>query len=451
MRTVKDALRLRSRLEEGNVRSVLVVGASMVGIKAAELLTNSGARTTLADMAGRIFPQAALPDIAALIEILAVQCQQAHSLDRCRLVILGAGTGGSVASWFHQKYPQFSTGAWIASSPLAAASELPQIDSLVGRRIRQLSDDCLISVRAILASAESLSLLNLSAQVLSDVIEKVVLNDSFSDDLAEFCVAPTIPALAVLFQTALTKLGIPSASSLDLWEVADDGFSVNRHAELWMQCREVGWFRTASGDGIRPASLNLSYYRELCKSQFGHTNPRIASFNREFGGRTPTMTSVVFTGARDDSFASVTADSAVVPGSINESFWFEVAARDDGVFRRAGVANKTIFDPIQQWVNFSCRSCSRTHGSCFLHGCVCDSGWGTRDGAKEQCGESQVGYNDMMTIEVVATILPTGLVLAIGFVTWWVLIRSKSTGSPEGSGSTTRGRWSGNFKPTVQI
>jgi 3-phenylpropionate/trans-cinnamate dioxygenase ferredoxin reductase subunit len=68
MRTVKDARRLRNRLEEGNVRSALVVGASMAGIKAAELLSNAGARTTLADTASRIFPLAALPDIAALIE-----------------------------------------------------------------------------------------------------------------------------------------------------------------------------------------------------------------------------------------------------------------------------------------------------------------------------------------------------------------------------------------------
>jgi hypothetical protein len=163
------------------------------------------------------------------------------------------------------------------------------------------------------------------------------------------------------------------------------------------------------------------------------------------------MTSVVFTAAPDDSFAAVAADEGVVPGRVNESFWFEVGAPDDAVLRRAGAANATIFAPIKQWVNFSCRSCNRTHGSCFLHGCVCDSGWGTSDGATEQCGEPQVKYDDMMTIEVVATILPTGLVLAIGFVTWWVLIRSKSTGSPEGSGSTRHGRWSGTLKPTIQI
>jgi 3-phenylpropionate/trans-cinnamate dioxygenase ferredoxin reductase subunit len=77
MRTIEDARHLRSRLEEKNVHSALVVGASMVGIKVAELLANAGAQTTLADLADRIFPLAALPDIAALIE----KRVRAHGVD----------------------------------------------------------------------------------------------------------------------------------------------------------------------------------------------------------------------------------------------------------------------------------------------------------------------------------------------------------------------------------
>jgi 3-phenylpropionate/trans-cinnamate dioxygenase ferredoxin reductase subunit len=77
MRTIEDARRLRSRLEEGNIHSALVVGASMVGIKVVELLVNAGVQTTLADLASRIFPLAAMPDIAALIE----QRVQARGVD----------------------------------------------------------------------------------------------------------------------------------------------------------------------------------------------------------------------------------------------------------------------------------------------------------------------------------------------------------------------------------
>ena len=101
MRTVRDAESLRKRLESG-VRSAVVIGASMVGIKLVELLHRRGIQVTLADMAPHIFPTAALPEVAAEIErrldglginlrfsqpIQAIE-QADHGLDVC----LGGGT-----------------------------------------------------------------------------------------------------------------------------------------------------------------------------------------------------------------------------------------------------------------------------------------------------------------------------------------------------------------------
>ncbi len=68
MRTVADAKRLRQRLEAGGVRSVTVIGASMVGIKIVELCREAGLACTLADLAERVFPLAALPDVSAEIQ-----------------------------------------------------------------------------------------------------------------------------------------------------------------------------------------------------------------------------------------------------------------------------------------------------------------------------------------------------------------------------------------------
>lgn len=68
MRTVADAKALRSRLETGHIRSVTVIGGSMVGIKIVELCQEAGIICTLADMAQRIFPLAAFPDVSAEIE-----------------------------------------------------------------------------------------------------------------------------------------------------------------------------------------------------------------------------------------------------------------------------------------------------------------------------------------------------------------------------------------------
>lgn len=68
MRTKDDAVRLNERLDSGGVKNAVVVGASMVGIKVAEVLVDRGIETTIGDNAEYIFPLAALPDTAKKIE-----------------------------------------------------------------------------------------------------------------------------------------------------------------------------------------------------------------------------------------------------------------------------------------------------------------------------------------------------------------------------------------------
>lgn len=68
MRTVEDAKSLREKLEKKDYKDAVVVGASMVGIKVAELLYHRGIHVTLADMAPHIFALAAYPKVSEIIE-----------------------------------------------------------------------------------------------------------------------------------------------------------------------------------------------------------------------------------------------------------------------------------------------------------------------------------------------------------------------------------------------
>lgn len=68
MRTPEDATRFKNALERDNIRSVLVVGASMVGIKIVELADLRGLPCTLIDGAGYMFPLAAFPGVAQRIQ-----------------------------------------------------------------------------------------------------------------------------------------------------------------------------------------------------------------------------------------------------------------------------------------------------------------------------------------------------------------------------------------------
>ena len=68
MRSVEDAVRLKEALAGGTLRRVLVVGASMVGIKIVELLEERGIEVVLSDLAPHIFPTAAFAETSRRIE-----------------------------------------------------------------------------------------------------------------------------------------------------------------------------------------------------------------------------------------------------------------------------------------------------------------------------------------------------------------------------------------------
>lgn len=68
MRTMEDADRMKALLDQGGVRSAVVVGASMAGIKVVELLAARGIRVELADLAPHLFPLAAYETVARRLE-----------------------------------------------------------------------------------------------------------------------------------------------------------------------------------------------------------------------------------------------------------------------------------------------------------------------------------------------------------------------------------------------
>ncbi len=67
IRTIEEAVRLRELFLD-RPRRVVLVGASMVGIKLVEVFQNAGAEVYLVDLAAHVFAQAAHPDCAALME-----------------------------------------------------------------------------------------------------------------------------------------------------------------------------------------------------------------------------------------------------------------------------------------------------------------------------------------------------------------------------------------------
>lgn len=68
MRTMADAQALKDYLNDHPVKKAVVVGASMAGIKVAELFQQRGLDVTLADFAAYLFPLAALEEVGRELE-----------------------------------------------------------------------------------------------------------------------------------------------------------------------------------------------------------------------------------------------------------------------------------------------------------------------------------------------------------------------------------------------
>lgn len=132
MRTDEDALRLSRALEDKRVKSAVVVGASMVGIKVAELLAKRGIRTVLADLASCMFPLAAYEDVAAEIgrrvEQKGVSLRFGRTIDH---VELEAGEA--------EQRPDAACGDAGEQRPGAGCGRVPEPESASPRRPRQIA------------------------------------------------------------------------------------------------------------------------------------------------------------------------------------------------------------------------------------------------------------------------------------------------------------------------
>ncbi|MDO4267507.1 MAG: FAD-dependent oxidoreductase [Eubacteriales bacterium] len=96
MRTDDDAEQLKERLEQKNVKHAAVIGASMAGIKVAEVLNKNGVDTYLLDLAPWIFPLAAYEETAGGI-VSRVENRGVHMMFQNTIDHMECGSGGQRA------------------------------------------------------------------------------------------------------------------------------------------------------------------------------------------------------------------------------------------------------------------------------------------------------------------------------------------------------------------
>jgi hypothetical protein len=234
----------------------------------------------------------------------------------------------------------------------------------------------------------------------------------------------------------MADMGISPTTSLDPYQYNSDRLNA-----LYLQCSELGWFRT-SANVSKPLSLNLAYYRQLCSDLFQiEIPPDRAAFNFEYGGQFPMTSSVVFVNGEFDAAHLKAANAASLAGFANESFVLSIPGEALGSAELGGRSSdelndlrRRIADITGRWIAFNCSGCNRDNAQCFLHRCVCRDDWG---GAR--CDEVVVNQRRYIVIEIFATIAPTAIVMTAASVGWRVLVHPARPRRWEPSAASGRG------------
>ncbi|XP_058824143.1 putative serine protease K12H4.7 [Topomyia yanbarensis] len=267
-----------------------------------------------------------------------------------KIVLLGYGHGGTLASYFHQKYPHLSNGVWVSSGPVEASLTIPSFMESLGDTIgTHGSRDCYNTIFSGFLVAQNLISLGQS-DVLTELFHLCQpLNTDESLEVTAFLLGLQTDIqreILHLSNTASTTTMCEqmqndtidnSLHALNTWfarehqfeECVNLNFSTylapfmetsfdsdelqNGHRQrLYLQCTATGFFPTTESV-YQPFGnqIDVNFYVEVCRRVFGDwinvdvIQNQINSTNVRYGGREPRINDAHFThGSLDPMMAA---------------------------------------------------------------------------------------------------------------------------------------------------
>ncbi|EDS32097.1 prolylcarboxypeptidase [Culex quinquefasciatus] len=260
--------------------------------------------------------------------------------DNARVVLLGMGYGGAIATWMRQRYPHLVDGSWVSSGQVEARFNFKEHAVEVGELIRDHGDDeCYSRIWRAFRTAEALMDAG-RTEIVTDMFRTCdAVDEENMLDVETFFynVKEVIQAEILLYQnvestTRLCETLNDSDESTDLQTLAswvnatfsyfeclpfDFESTVEAHSVLdidsienrylglrqrvYQFCTEFGWFLTADSDdqpfGYR---VTMYFFLNFCKATYGDwvTAEVVADgvhlTNMHFGGQDPRIANVLF-------------------------------------------------------------------------------------------------------------------------------------------------------------
>ncbi|XP_062554900.1 putative serine protease K12H4.7 [Armigeres subalbatus] len=285
-----------------------------------------------------------------------------------RVILLGAGYAGAIATWMRQRYPHLVEGAWVSSGQIEARFNFKEYAIEIGELIRDHgSNECYSQIWRAFRTAENLvdvglapiveDLFNtcepIDAETMLDVetfffhvktaLQAVILDEQDTETTTELCEQLAsnngttdlhiIADWVLDFYDFLECMPFDFKAAIDAHQYVDPEAPANAlyglRQRTYQLCTEFGWFLTADADdqpfGYR---VTMYFFLNVCRAVYGEwlTSQVVVDgvqlTNMHFGGQNPRISNVYFTNGDLDPVRDVSiteyyeagAGAIVVPG-----------------------------------------------------------------------------------------------------------------------------------------
>ncbi|XP_049288456.1 putative serine protease K12H4.7 [Anopheles funestus] len=292
-----------------------------------------------------------------------------------KIILMGTGYAGALATWARQRFPNIIDGAWGAGATVLASFDFQEHAGDIGEIIRRFGgNECYNLIWVAFRTAQYLidagldetvtSLLNTCERIepgnlldmetlffhLKLAIQEAMLNVQTTEKIRDVCASMVNSTEETALQDLATWLNEYYANlacnpfdfdaNMEAGKVLQPGAPENAilgwRQTQYQACTEFGWFRTTDLDeqpfGDR---VSMHFFLEACRALFGEWVSDAVIYegvrltNLHYGGQDPRSTNVLFTNGELDPNRLVSITSYINPLSYayvvpNEFLYSEI-------------------------------------------------------------------------------------------------------------------------------
>jgi hypothetical protein len=312
---------------------------------------------------------------------------RAHAAHQTRVIAIGGGYAGTLASWLCAKYLHVITGSWASSSPIITSATVPAFLAHFREKLDHITDGCGARLMTSLPLPASLGLpADAQTAELSFVIgEALGFMERYPYRLLHRLCANG--DLARLINETFQLCHISATAILP----RPDTVGGDERSAWRLRCFEIGGFRPFP-------NLSESLFKAVCRdlSRLAELPDYDAITNMAFAHRAdryPAGETMQFSYMRDD----VERDLMIARSNPAREIYVSNGSRHGSPaadLREAAADEDSGLTPQREaliaraadWLSNTCnRSC--VHGKCYGHTCVCETGYNG-----EGCGTWSFGW-----------------------------------------------------------